>query len=85
MPPDLSQMAFCHGLFIETRLSFIFELSQKLWELIDDLLQVVIDMISKTGKVDLREFKNSKEYNYLKELFESSFLSNQIKGVYNTA
>jgi hypothetical protein len=56
-------------------------LSQRIWELIDELLQVAIDLISKSGKVDLKEFKNSNEYKYLKELFELSFLGNQLKKV----
>ncbi len=54
-------------------------LAQRLWELIDEVIQVSIELISKSGKIDLKEFKNSKEYKYLKELFESSFIGNQLK------
>ncbi len=56
-------------------------LAQRLWELFDELLAVVIDIVSESGSVDLLSFKNSLEYQYLKELFDSSFLSNQITSV----
>lgn len=53
-------------------------LAQRLWELFDELLQVVIDIISQNGKVDIGSFRNSPEYLYIKDLFEASFLSNQM-------
>jgi len=53
-------------------------LAQRLWQMFDELLQVVIDVISMSGKVDIASFRQSPEYQYLCELFESSFLSNQI-------
>lgn len=53
-------------------------LAQRLWELFDEMLQVVIDIISQNGKVDMESFRKSPEYQYIKDLFESSFLSNQI-------
>jgi hypothetical protein len=53
-------------------------LAQRLWELFDDLLQVVIDSISKSGSIDILLFKDSPEYRYIKELFESSFLNKQL-------
>jgi hypothetical protein len=53
-------------------------LAQRLWELFDELLQVVIDVIAKSGSVDISAFRNSPEYLYIKELFEASFLSNQL-------
>lgn len=53
-------------------------LAQRLWELFDELLQVVIDVIGKNGSVDISAFRNSLEYLNLKELFEASFLSNQM-------
>lgn len=56
-------------------------LAERLWELFDELLQVVITGISKSGIVDILEFKNSAEYLYLKELFENSFLNNQLKNL----
>ena len=56
-------------------------LAERLWELFDELLQVVITGIAKSGIVDILEFKNSVEYQYLKELFENSFLNNQLKNL----
>jgi len=41
----------------------------------------VITGIAKSGIVDILEFKNSDEYQYLKELFENSFLNNQLKNL----
>jgi hypothetical protein len=55
--------------------------AQRLWELFEELLQVVIDGIAKSGFVDILEFKNSDEYQYLKELFENSFLNNQLENL----
>jgi len=60
-------------------------LAQRLWELFDELLQVVIDVIAKNGSVDISAFRNSPEYMYIKELFEASFLSNQIFEVNKSA
>lgn len=60
-------------------------LAQRLWELFDELLQVVINVIAKSGSVDISAFKNSHEYLYLKELFETSFLSNQMFQVNKSA
>ncbi len=57
--------------------------AERLWELFDDLLQVVINSIAKSGLVDILEFRNSVEYSYLKELFENSFLTNQLKALEN--
>lgn len=56
-------------------------IAERLWELFDELLQVVITGIAKSGIVDILEFKNSSEYQYLKELFEKSFLNNQFKNL----
>ena len=41
----------------------------------------MITGIAKSGIVDILEFKNSDEYQYLKELFENSFLNNQLKNL----
>ncbi|SPF52611.1 transposase [Candidatus Desulfosporosinus infrequens] len=57
--------------------------AERLWELFDDLLQVVITSIAKSGLVDILEFRNSVEYDYMKELFENSFLTNQLKNLEN--
>ncbi|MHB8983733.1 MAG: IS4 family transposase [Carboxydocellales bacterium] len=56
-------------------------LAERLWELFEELLQVVIDGIAKSSFVDILEFKNSDEYQYLKELFENSFLNNQLRNL----
>lgn len=52
--------------------------AQRLWELFEELLQVVIDAIAESGTIDIKKFKESPEYQYLKKLFESSFLVNQL-------
>jgi len=56
-------------------------IAEQLWELFDELLQVVITGIAKSGIVDILQFKNSVEYQYLKELFENSFLNKQLKNL----
>ena len=56
-------------------------IAERLWELFDELLQVVITGIAKSGIVDILEFKNSVEYQYLRELFEDSFLNKQLKNL----
>lgn len=58
-------------------------LAQRLWNLFDELLSTVIDVISRNGAVDLINFKDSPEYQYIQELFEQSFLSNQLQSVNN--
>jgi len=70
------------GLFAEIKDDLIEKnVAERLWELFDDLLQVVITSIAKSGLVDILEFRNSVEYEYLKELFENSFLTNQLKAL----
>jgi len=70
------------GLFVEIKDELIEKnVAERLWELFDDLLQVVITSIAKSGLVDILEFKNSVEYEYLKKLFENSFLNNQLKAL----
>ena len=59
--------------------------AQRLWELFDELLQIVIDVITKSGSVDISTFRTSPEYLYIKDLFEASFLSNQLLGVNKSA
>jgi hypothetical protein len=60
-------------------------LAQRLWDLFEDLLQVVIDAIAESGTVDMTQFKCSTEYGALKELFEESFLGNQLLQFNKTA
>ncbi len=51
-------------------------LAQRLWELFEELLQVVITSIAESGSVDLAQFPRSPEYAALKSLFAESFLGN---------
>jgi hypothetical protein len=70
------------GLFAEIKNDLIENnVAERLWALFDDLLQVGITSIAKSGLVDILEFRNSFEYEYLKELFDNSFLSNQLKAL----
>lgn len=70
------------GLFAEIKNDLIEKnVAERLWALFDDLLQVVITIIAKSGLVDILEFRNSCEYEYLKELFDNSFLNNQLKAL----
>lgn len=54
-------------------------LAERLWDLFEELLQVIITGLANHGTVDILEFKNSVEYQYIRELFEDSFLNNQVK------
>lgn len=70
------------GLFGEIKDDLIKKnVAERLRELFDDLLQVVITSIAKPGLVNILEFRNSIEYGYLKELFANSFLDNQLKSL----
>ena len=60
-------------------------LAQRLWELFEELLQVVIISIAESGSVDLVQFKRSPEYEALKALFEESFLGNQLQAFNKSA
>ena len=57
--------------------------AQKIWELFDELLSVVIRAIAESGVVDILNFKNSLEYEYLKSIFKESFLANQLLEISN--
>jgi len=59
--------------------------AERLWELFEELLQTVINAIAESGALDIKEFRNSVEYQYLKGLFEDSFLNNQLKQLNNAA
>jgi len=74
------------GLFAEIKDELIEKnVAERLWELFDELLQVVVSSIAKSGLLDILEFRNSVEYEYLKELFENSFLTNQLKAIENAS
>lgn len=60
-------------------------IAEQLWEMFDELLDVVITTISESGPIDIQFFKKSPEYKYLEDLFESSFLENQLFGGDNAA
>ena len=53
-------------------------LAERLWELFEELLAYIIDVISSHGVMDITQLKQSEEYRYVKELFASSFLFNQM-------
>ena len=74
------------GLFAEIKDDLIEKnVAERLWALFEELLQVVIGSIAKSGLVDISEFMNSVEFGYIKELFENSFLSKQLKSLGNAA
>lgn len=58
-------------------------IGQRLWEMFDELIQVIIETIAESGVVDITSFRKSPEYQYLKSIFQESFLSNQILGINN--
>jgi hypothetical protein len=60
-------------------------IAEQLWGMFDELLDIVISAISESGSIDIKTFKKSPEYKYLEELFESSFLGNQLFGPDNAA
>lgn len=59
--------------------------AERLWDLFEELLRTVINAITESGALDIIEFQNSVEYQYLKGLFEDSFLGNQLKQLNNVA
>ena len=56
-------------------------LAERLWSLFEELLEFVIDAIAANGSMDITELKRSEEYQYVKEVFASSFLFEQLKSV----
>ena len=60
-------------------------LAQRLWDLFEELLQVVMTAIAKSGSVDLKQFQQSSEYAALKALFAESFLGNQLEAFNKSA
>ena len=60
-------------------------LAQRLWELFEELLQVVILSIAESGSVDLAQFQRSPEYAALKALFAESFLGDQLQAFNKSA
>ena len=67
------------GLFEEIKDDLVEKnLAERLWDMFDELLQVVITAIAESGTVDIQAFQASEEYQYIKELFEYSFLGHQL-------
>ncbi|QQK74857.1 transposase [Salicibibacter cibarius] len=67
------------GLFEEMKDDMVEKnMAQRLWEMFDELLDVIIAAISESGAVDIHAFKTSEEYQYIKTLFEDSFLGHQL-------
>ena len=60
-------------------------MAERLWELFEDFLLTVINIMSRSGAVDITLFKDSPEYKYLKGLFEDSFLGNQLLSIDNAS
>ena len=56
-------------------------LAERLWILFEELLQFIIDEISLNGSMDILLLRKTKEFQYIKEVFESSFLFDQFDSV----
>ena len=53
-------------------------LAERLWMLFEELLAFIIDVIASHGAMDITMLKQSEEYRYVKEIFASSFLFEQM-------
>ena len=60
-------------------------LAERLWGLFEELLIVMIETISARGAMDITFFRNTEEYRYVKQIFASSFLFEQMNSVNNAA
>ncbi|MCL1873309.1 MAG: transposase [Clostridiales bacterium] len=60
-------------------------LAERLWELFEELLEFLIDIIASHGPMDITLLKQSEEYRYVKEVFASSFLFEQIAALDKSA
>ena len=56
-------------------------LAERLWALFEELLAVMIEMISANGAMDIAFLQRTEEYLYVKEIFVSSFLFEQMATV----
>ena len=56
-------------------------LAERLWILFEELLAFIIDTIAAHGALDISMLKQSEEYRYVREVFASSFLFEQIESV----
>jgi IS4 transposase len=53
-------------------------LAERLWELFEELLSFMIKTISSNGAMDVTDLQQSEEYKYVKKIFASSFLFEQM-------
>ena len=53
-------------------------LAERLWILFEELLAFIIDTIAARSPLDVSMLKQSEEYHYVREIFASSFLFEQI-------
>lgn len=60
-------------------------LAERLWQLFEELLTLVIDVIAVKGAIDIATLKQTEEYCFIKDLFASSFLANQLDSFYKSA
>ena len=60
-------------------------LAERLWELFEELLTFMIEVISANGTTDISALQQTEEYRYVKEVFSSSFLFEQMNTVNNVA
>ncbi len=67
--------ALCEGIVAELVEK---NLAQRLGELFEELLQMVITAVADSGSGDLAQFPRSAEYAALQTLFAESFLDNQL-------
>jgi len=60
-------------------------LAERLWELFEQLLTTMIEVISVNGATDITQLQQTEEYRYVKEIFASSFLFEQMETVNKAA
>ena len=60
-------------------------LAERLWALFEELLAVMIKVISANGAMDITFLQQTEEYRYVKEIFASSFLFEQMDMVNKSA
>ena len=60
-------------------------LAERLWDLFEELLAFMIEVISSRGSMDITQLQQSEEYRYVKEVFASSFLFEQLAAVNKSA
>lgn len=56
-------------------------MAEKLFALFEEVLAAVIDSIASNGSMDITQFRRSKEYSFVKDIFATSFLLPQIQSV----